>query len=578
MAFCHKCGTKADDNTMVCGNCGEKLLFDEPVQQADETKTIKSLQPQINNIPTNIPKKKKSKIIPIIIGIAVLIIIFVIAAASFSGNNTDYIATVKAHKPFAVSQNLPFTYSEVFDKYIIAPVWEVRKSNDNIAYVDVSGTAKGTKNDLVITIKVAPNPNDVNGVLISPELATVNGEKSPTQNDAVKFLFAMFSAYEKEYDDLSDLPSAVDLQKSQKEINLSNTYSEDTLGISLNYPDDWVILEPDNQFQIVKIIDSKNKANSVAMFSVNNSLDENPYGVFTNDETAIQKTFNNEYMKFLKFENVLIGDVPAKSITYQMSGLKEDDIGDIAKCYWYVIKDEVYEIRCSYSISKADVYEPIFNAIIDSYIIRPNNSKDNLSNDKINYDTNDYNEYILPDSDKRYITANDIENLSDDELRLARNEIYARHGRIFESEDLKNYFSSKSWYKPSITADNFNENLLNQYEKANINFIVNKNSSEQQSDDSALAGHYTGYSYELSISIYSTPPNSSEIGNADLTCIGEEPEHGEIIKIDSNNYILQLSNNTLYLTKSVENGVIHLSLDGEERNVDTFVMDEHYQS
>lgn len=32
-------------------------------------------------------------------------------------------------------------------------------------------------------------------------------------------------------------------------------------------------------------------------------------------------------------------------------------------------------------------------------------------------------------------------------LRLRRNEIYARHGRAFESDDLRKYFESKSWYR-----------------------------------------------------------------------------------------------------------------------------------
>lgn len=34
------------------------------------------------------------------------------------------------------------------------------------------------------------------------------------------------------------------------------------------------------------------------------------------------------------------------------------------------------------------------------------------------------------------------------ELRVMRNEIFARYGLIFKSEDLKAYFSSKKWYKP----------------------------------------------------------------------------------------------------------------------------------
>lgn len=38
--------------------------------------------------------------------------------------------------------------------------------------------------------------------------------------------------------------------------------------------------------------------------------------------------------------------------------------------------------------------------------------------------------------------------LNKDEIRLMRNEIYARHGWTFKSDDLKKYFGSKPWYKP----------------------------------------------------------------------------------------------------------------------------------
>ncbi len=86
----------------------------------------------------------------------------------------------------------------------------------------------------------------------------------------------------------------------------------------------------------------------------------------------------------------------------------------------------------------------------------------------------DMNEYLLPEADSRYYSREELEQLGFDSLRLARNEILARHGRIFESEDLYSYFSSKSWYHPQYTADEFDpqmDQILNAYEKANIEEI-----------------------------------------------------------------------------------------------------------
>lgn len=80
-------------------------------------------------------------------------------------------------------------------------------------------------------------------------------------------------------------------------------------------------------------------------------------------------------------------------------------------------------------------------------------------------------DYILPDSNSRYLTASDLAGLSKHELMLARNEIYARRGRKFEDSELRSYFLSKSWYYPTIDADDFSADIFNDYERKNIEFI-----------------------------------------------------------------------------------------------------------
>ena len=81
-------------------------------------------------------------------------------------------------------------------------------------------------------------------------------------------------------------------------------------------------------------------------------------------------------------------------------------------------------------------------------------------------------DYILPQSSVQYITNADLAGLSEWEIRVARNEIYARHGRIFTSPDLAEYFSQKSWYVPSIPADQFDNSYLNSIEIANLQVIT----------------------------------------------------------------------------------------------------------
>lgn len=89
-------------------------------------------------------------------------------------------------------------------------------------------------------------------------------------------------------------------------------------------------------------------------------------------------------------------------------------------------------------------------------------------------DTASDSEYILPKSNSEYLTDADVSGLSKSDLRIARNEILARHGRIFDSEDLKEYFESKSWYNGTISPKEFDANLdsrLNDVERANIEMI-----------------------------------------------------------------------------------------------------------
>ncbi|WP_297136358.1 YARHG domain-containing protein [Terrisporobacter sp.] len=88
----------------------------------------------------------------------------------------------------------------------------------------------------------------------------------------------------------------------------------------------------------------------------------------------------------------------------------------------------------------------------------------------MNY-TNIHDGYIFADSYCRYLTESDLVGLNEWELKVARNEIYARHGRLFKDTSLQNYFDSCYWYKGYISSENFNNDSLNDYEIYNIKLI-----------------------------------------------------------------------------------------------------------
>lgn len=77
----------------------------------------------------------------------------------------------------------------------------------------------------------------------------------------------------------------------------------------------------------------------------------------------------------------------------------------------------------------------------------------------------------MPDSGTRKLTNSDLAGLDADELELARNEIYAREGRRFNTDYIQDYFDDKWWYVGTIEPEDFTEDMLNDVEKYNVNFI-----------------------------------------------------------------------------------------------------------
>lgn len=73
---------------------------------------------------------------------------------------------------------------------------------------------------------------------------------------------------------------------------------------------------------------------------------------------------------------------------------------------------------------------------------------------------------IFPDSDRRLLGPADIAPLSASELRVARNEIYARRGRAFADPNLRRYFAQFDWYNPVAA-----EVALGRVESANVAFL-----------------------------------------------------------------------------------------------------------
>ncbi len=79
--------------------------------------------------------------------------------------------------------------------------------------------------------------------------------------------------------------------------------------------------------------------------------------------------------------------------------------------------------------------------------------------------------FAYPDSGSRVWSYGDVNGMTAGEVRYCINEIYAKHGYIFQNENWLNYFKQKTWYSPTVPKASFGDNYLNANEVANVKLL-----------------------------------------------------------------------------------------------------------
>lgn len=108
-----------------------------------------------------------------------------------------------------------------------------------------------------------------------------------------------------------------------------------------------------------------------------------------------------------------------------------------------------YYIACSYYSEITDYWENVREVRDISNVMEP-----------------------LFETDQKYYTKEEFENEPKLVIHLAKNEIYARHGYIFADEDLYNYFMGCIWYSPVCDSADFDADVFNEYERANLEILA----------------------------------------------------------------------------------------------------------
>ena len=146
-------------------------------------------------------------------------------------------------------------------------------------------------------------------------------------------------------------------------------------------------------------------------------------------------------------------------------------------------------VRLGKGTNSSVIYELKTNEVFDVY---PNSDKwwlVELRNKQKGYIFYDRVSLIRNGLDGKYtdvsnyfLKEDDLESFSNDELKIMRNEIFARNGYIFkEGGEMNNYFMNENWYKPKLKNVDANLTQLEKYNIQLIRKVENRNSNSSSS-------------------------------------------------------------------------------------------------
>lgn len=207
----------------------------------------------------------------------------------------------------------------------------------------------------------------------------------------------------------------------------------------------------------------------------------------TDEKDATVPESNIYYEAFVDADSYVLPDSDSKyfshselsSMTRQQLYLAERELfaryggtfsdGDLAQYFeaksWYT-PDSPAE---NFNESRFNEYERVNLLLLRALLMERDGTTASNPYTKVN---NDVEGWILNFTDVSRIAKEDVQNLTETELFIARNEILARKGYIFEDHDLQLYFSGKNWYTPTTQPGSFDmTTALNEVESENYSCL-----------------------------------------------------------------------------------------------------------
>lgn len=396
-----------------------KHLFPYASVNAFETERTNRRLPRINLL------------LAILASISGLIIMFTILISSMAEENHKYIQSVKDGRPTAYPN---VTYGEAFDAFFKDGKWKYFISTDEQDVVEFSGVCLYGNKEAKILMQF----------LISDDKKTVEtgafsiDGKSQTELVTSLFLLKVFESYGTK----SDAPQLEDIfedeidygdndmnfsENDKEQIGNENPVSSD-MEINMN---EW----DTQKFNLEDLEGTYNRMIGPAC----------ELSIWTVDEDGISFAIGIGSSGYLAY-------VDRRDLTAKWT---EDGTA--------VFSEEGYELTFIFfedgnlTLRENHPYDLDFSLAGD-YI--PKNIAEETC------------DFVFPDSNVSSILVSELEGKTAAECKIARNEIYARHGRRFNDEQLQAYFDTCMWYTGTTDAEDFSDSLLTKTEKSNIRIIA----------------------------------------------------------------------------------------------------------
>lgn len=182
-------------------------------------------------------------------------------------------------------------------------------------------------------------------------------------------------------------------------------------------------------------------------------------------EEALKIDYNEEVLNKIEYKVLNSGTYSTELLKNLKNVLKKSDFNNLCAEVYSKEAEKAFEAddykSCENYLKKAESYGYDVNDFV--YL-------DELKEDKDDYSEEYDDDYIIADSDVRYLSRNELSKYTKTQLGYIRNEIFARHGYIFKNKEYSDYFGNKSWYVPDPDCSG-TEADLNSVERANVELI-----------------------------------------------------------------------------------------------------------